>query len=417
MRMCVEQGLHTEHNSVGLRPPESQLRHRVFWLSYVMDRYSCITVNRPFSISDSDIEVPLPDDMDDIVSTQALLSNLMVPRDNQTINRPTQMSIALFTIRLRQISSNIHSEFASIVAANREAGPRSKGRFRSTGKIHLMLQRFTSELNEWRSSAPCFESPICLYERGEWADLMHARETFHLVRRAMDVAPKHEGKPSRTLLRLCHTSAIRVISVYSDLYERSLVTFTRSYFQMLFAAGLSLLYCGSTVSMDDTSLADECSHALSQCQMTLSDMVLELPAAGQYVAIFEALNRHISSLLRPALSRADLSQHQGPTVSRPADVTSNALGYATSNAFRYCDSPAGYDAGQHHDRVAGEFGGSGDPMDTSTVAPRDWENTESADFVVDPDYSFDHNTWDWGMLNDYSMWNVGQFALGDAIFF
>ena len=56
MRQCIEQGLH--------RPPpthlpllEREMRRRLFWTCYCLDRQVSIILGRPFAISDRDIDV------------------------------------------------------------------------------------------------------------------------------------------------------------------------------------------------------------------------------------------------------------------------------------------------------------------------------------------------------------------------
>lgn len=40
------------------------MRRRIFWSAYVLERMLAITLGRPPSIGDHDIDIPMPDDVD-----------------------------------------------------------------------------------------------------------------------------------------------------------------------------------------------------------------------------------------------------------------------------------------------------------------------------------------------------------------
>lgn len=62
MRICSELGLHRKivHRQALLRSFHGDLRERLFWAVYVLDRMVCSTLQRPVSIPDAAIDVSLP---------------------------------------------------------------------------------------------------------------------------------------------------------------------------------------------------------------------------------------------------------------------------------------------------------------------------------------------------------------------
>lgn len=74
MRSCLELGLHREIRGGKLLDPLLiDLRRRVFWVAYVMDRSICSTLQRPLSIPDLAIDTLLPSVLDDyFISPQGL---------------------------------------------------------------------------------------------------------------------------------------------------------------------------------------------------------------------------------------------------------------------------------------------------------------------------------------------------------
>ncbi|KAL4908668.1 hypothetical protein BDW74DRAFT_188575 [Aspergillus multicolor] len=294
MRLCIEQGLH--------KPPTTrksllheQLERRVFWECYIIDRYSSITLDRPLAIADRDIRVLLPVDANDeqLEAAEGSIPDLDVFQVTPlTQTGHTELSVFFTSIRHRQITSKIHNLF------------QFKGRsdnapsITATGRVYTNLYRLLAELNIWRQSVPVFERPQCVYETQDWFDLRWMRERLILVRKAMDLVPKRGNSPPRDLLSLCLENATQIIAIFCRLYGSQEITYTRSYFQTLFTAGLSVVFCLSNLADSASGVVDQAMDALAQCEHTLKELGRVLPDAAQYVAVYEALYRHISQKLR-----------------------------------------------------------------------------------------------------------------------
>jgi hypothetical protein len=416
IRMCVEQGLHRQQeapSSGGLL--QEQMRRRVFWICYMMDRYSSITLNRPFAISDTDIDVGPAADTDDqqLSMAEQSVHSLDELTSQQTTLVASEMSAFIAGVRLRQISSRIHRYFTDTLNAQTSARTGHDDLFLATGHIHVALQGFLAELDSWRASAPVYEAPTCLFERGQWYDLLQAREAFNLLRRAVDVAPKRDGAPSSILLTQCQVSAVRVIELYSEMYGRSIATYTRSYFQLMFTAGLSLLYCGSVLSKKGSSSVEQCSRALEQCRTTLTNMTVDLPDARHYVAVFDALYRHISQNLNQVLQKNGPSQQDPssrPLLSNETPASSTNIPYAdpmtsgTEGATNNGGFHGSYNEGHYpQDAVESFF-----PMSIPPIIG-DGQNY----FTTEGQSVMNSEIWNWDMLNDEALWNVGQYVVGD----
>lgn len=298
MRMCIEQNLHR------LPLPTSrtdllheQLQRRVFWECYMIDRYSSITLDRPVAIPDISIQVGFPADADDEEIEAAERSGSFTDLDSYCAvsalasapgARKTEMSVFLACLRLRQITSRIHSEFGEKTAYS-NAGKSVKAR----GSIYSKLDRLLDQLQQWRCSSPVFEDPRCLYEMQEWHHLLYLRERLLLVRKAIDLVPKRNSSPPRDLLSLCLNSAVDAITIFCRLFQDKKITFTRSYFQMLFTAGLSVMFCLSVVRDFDLETVITGTQSVAICESALKQMVEELPDAKRYVAVFEALRAYV----------------------------------------------------------------------------------------------------------------------------
>lgn len=319
MRMCVEQGLHKKRASKANLLDE-QLRRRVFWICYVMDRYSSYTLNRPLAITDQEIQISMPIHADDcgIIAASELGLDLDTFFQTHGASSPNEMTVALCCIRLRQISSRIHTQTSQLLRACSSALSQQET-FLASGRVHAMIDNFIGELKTWRTSAPSFDNPRCLYERQEWFDLLEAREKLLLVRKAVDLAPKRNGVPSHDMLMLCLQCAIRTILLYADLFRGSMITCTRSYFQTMFAAGLSILFCISVSADLRTPHIKEGRRALLECEETLKQMAAQLPDASPYATVFEVMHR----LVLEKLHHIEASGLSAPASPKPVDLTSH----------------------------------------------------------------------------------------------
>jgi hypothetical protein len=300
MRMCIEQNLHkpppTSRKSTLL---EEQLERRVFWESYMIDRYSSITLDRPFAITDNAIQIGLPADANDEELEAAEMSgsfqdlNSFCAASSLTavatiMKRTTEMSVFSACVRLRQITSKIHSTFQE-----KAINGSDRSSITARGAVYSNLDRLLHDLQAWRRSAPRFESPSCLYEMQEWYDLLCLRERLLLSRKALDLVPKPKNVPPRDLVTLCLQCAVGAITGFCQLFERKKITFTRSYFQMLFTGGLSIMFCLSVVRDYDSDTILGAINAITQGEAALKQMGEELPDAKRYVAVYEALGANV----------------------------------------------------------------------------------------------------------------------------
>lgn len=275
------------------------------WECYILDRYSSGILARPFAIADEDICVELPILADDDALKAANVTSLS-DLTNIAPSRPTEVSVFVFYIRLRQISSRIHTEFYN----GRKSTSRSAGGtptpFTSAGYVQMKVHDFLAELETWRQTAPIFTAPQSLYERPEWYGFLMEKEQLILLRGAIHTAPKlSNNSPPMDLLMLSLRSAISAIKLYSDMLEKSQITWTRSYFQNIFTAGLSILFCLNLhpeFEQDPSETAELApSNALQICSQVLHSFEKEMPDVRSFAIVFDELKELVArKLQKPA---------------------------------------------------------------------------------------------------------------------
>ena len=296
MRQCIEWGLHLGAQK-GLNPLKEQHQRRIFWECYVHDRYSSGILGRPFAILESEITMPLPIDAGDetiITSGAAGLENVPIT----TNTHPSELSVNLFCIKLRRISSRIHSAFYNgrkPASYSTLDGSRTPD-FRSIGNVYSSFSQFHGELDALRMSAPVFSAPSCLYERSEWHDFMYEKDRLLLARGAMHNIPARQFSGASILNeipRACYQSATRVIELYADLQNKKAITWTRSYFQVIFTAGLTIIYCAILDVLNEQrgypGMDMKTLHALDTCSSLLDYFKEKMPDAASFSTVFSVI--------------------------------------------------------------------------------------------------------------------------------
>ncbi|KAJ5750657.1 hypothetical protein N7533_007685 [Penicillium manginii] len=79
MRTAIDLGLHRKANEINMDPFTTQMRRRLFWTVYYLERVVSMSLGRPFSISDRHIDLDLPIDVDDDIQDPALLTASQTP--------------------------------------------------------------------------------------------------------------------------------------------------------------------------------------------------------------------------------------------------------------------------------------------------------------------------------------------------
>ncbi|THW72504.1 hypothetical protein D6D19_06454 [Aureobasidium pullulans] len=285
MRACIEMEFHLPL-IIPSRSPDLDKQHnqRIFWECYQLDRYSSTTLGRPFAIADHDIEVDLPsstglDTPDSSISVSTFATS-------------SDLSVFIYSVQLRQITSRIRSKLLSM-SSNSHDHHRS---FMATGEIYTSLHKFLAELDHWRASAPRYEQPSCLYESQEWYDFLLEKDKLFLMRGGVNILFKSRRGVSQDIMRLWGRCATRVVELYASLYRAGRITYTRSYFQMLFHAGLSVILCVSSEAKSRTGagrLIPDFDATLSVCGNVLDSISEKMPDARGYAVVFESMRKSV----------------------------------------------------------------------------------------------------------------------------
>lgn len=295
MRQCIDLGYHRPP-AIPIFPLEEQKRRRIFWGCYVLDRQSSAILGRPFAIADEDITVSLPVVANDEVIKSNGVTDLSILHDAPS-EMPTEMSVFVFFIKLRRISSRIQCDFYNAGRHRSRTGSSTPSSVTAAGHTQNKVHQYLQELESWRLEAPIFAEPSMLYERQEWYDFLLEKDKLVLLRGSIHSAPKQRsGMPSLHLLKLCIQSAAKSIELYANMFYHGHITWSRTYFQAIFSAGLSIVYCLSFGRKILDHLIDTQPYwtALELCSDILAHFKREMPDAGVLSIIFAEMKQRVA---------------------------------------------------------------------------------------------------------------------------
>ncbi|KAK9472498.1 fungal-specific transcription factor domain-containing protein [Dipodascopsis tothii] len=238
LRLCVDLGLHVEGGikawsgtNVSQRPgtkegeafdaPTLDLRRRLFWCTYAMDRQVCVYLGRPFGIADNSIRVPFPSELDDVFITTDKIVN---PPENTP---PSYKTVAVHIFQIRRLQSEVQT-----ILYERAELPR---RFATLKEWQIQMAR---RLEDWYASTPkSTEEMNCNF------NLYFIDLNYHQTRLLLHGISPAIPRPSVEAFFIISDASEKIIRAYRQLHRERNINYTWMAVHNLFMAGTSYLYC------------------------------------------------------------------------------------------------------------------------------------------------------------------------------
>ncbi|KAF7191150.1 Protein STB5 [Pseudocercospora fuligena] len=287
--LCVQMDLHRSPNK-RLSAAEEQQRRILFWESYILDRHCSTILGRPFAIADEEIDVALPINASPITLQGLGDGNLEQHAGSTDSSAPEPVAVFIAFIKLRQLSSRIHTAFFTPKMKSCGSQTPSHKRMLLLGEQYSTYSQLSHELNLWRSSAPIFARTETFYQSQEWYDFLLQKERLLLVRGIM--AALKSASPPEDLRQACCECAAEVVRLFGSMYWTQRINCTRHYFQILLIAGLLLAYHSpSTVNGDDEERlnAPQTARTLAACSNLLESLGAQMLDALPYSTVFNVI--------------------------------------------------------------------------------------------------------------------------------
>ncbi|KAK9466780.1 fungal-specific transcription factor domain-containing protein [Lipomyces arxii] len=295
LRLCVDLGLHVEGgvkswSGTNIAPKNGQgslkeservsarildLRRRLFWCTYAMDRQVCVYLGRPFGIADNSIKVPFPSDLDDVFITTRGITN--PPEDTP----PSYKQVAVHIFQIRRLQSEVQT-----ILYERAELPR---RFATLKEWQTNMAR---RLEEWNNSAPKSAKDMNCNFNLYFLDLNY-EQTRLLLHGISPAIPR----PSVEAFFIIADASEKVIRAYRQLHREKNINYTWMAVHNLFMAGTSYLYClYHSKEVRSRTRMDVIDFNTMACIHVLTAMVDKCDAASGCRDTFELLTAAILRL-------------------------------------------------------------------------------------------------------------------------
>lgn len=280
---CVELGLHRA-NAPTRTPREIELRRRVFWACYCLDRTTSLLLGRTFGIADRDINVELPSASAEFWDLTSVGSP---PAEGEGVGWSNILPF-IHIVRLRKLQSKIHRTVFRVDKDVLTTDPTERAR------LDKKIDTINKALDDWAAQIP---NPPRDAKCITW--MYDPENAYHHDSRDFFTLQYHKAVLSlfTALLPTLSTrdprfisgakSAARVCTAYKRLNQQKTLSYMITGLHSCFIAGLTLVYC---LWRDASLFSYQALEAVRACSLCLTIFGEKWPGAVKYRDIFDALS-------------------------------------------------------------------------------------------------------------------------------
>ncbi|KAE8382480.1 fungal-specific transcription factor domain-containing protein [Aspergillus bertholletiae] len=294
VRYAVELGMHRNIKCGGPRaqdPYRMEIRRRVFWSAYVLDRAVSLTLGRPFALSENDIDVDLPFALEQIPIRPKDIQYLdfsVAPADQKAAD----LSSFVHLCRLRRLESRIKQELYS---------PNSLPATQDYS-YDTTIDALRQELLNWLDSIPFkytsenqLPDGYSVYDTPEFFRIQYSKALRMLLQhRITQVSYEANSPKDKEYLTLSARAAGDICQYYRTLHQRRPLGWNFLALHSIFTAGLTLLYC-IWAEREHADLARF--EDIRSCSNVLFAISERWPTATKFRDIFEILAKRMIDLV------------------------------------------------------------------------------------------------------------------------
>ncbi|OAP58966.1 hypothetical protein AYL99_06263 [Fonsecaea erecta] len=275
--IAIDLGLHRKGKPDTWRTIDDEMRKRIFWSCYAFDVQVSMPLGRPTGISDRDIDIPLPLEVEEHVSDPELLAKANGAEPTRAPDTGTPMSAFNHIVRLRKIESEVQQTVYRVDRS--EQTPTEE------------VERILAKLGRWQTLIPRDAYTATDQENVPFDGVDYYMIFFWKCVRLL-LYPQIAGFGSNPrYLKPCATACGNLCQTYKRLHQSMSIAYSMMSLQSVFMAGITLVYCvwASPQEFSMASVNDD----VSACSVVLFVMVerLRTVTAKKYRDAFE-LVRH-----------------------------------------------------------------------------------------------------------------------------
>lgn len=312
MRLCIDLGLHNEsgspttrtrakafsrdsnvlsasnahlHNRSDYDPATLDLRRRLFWCTYALDRQVCVYLGRPVGIPDYCVKVSFPSELDDALIVDSSFGTPSSKITDYSLEKSTSSSyktISLMFFKIRRIQSEIQRILYDCAQLGRE--------FSSLDEWRAVM---AIKLENWHNECPKSRKRMnCNFNLG-FIELNYYQTRLLLF----GLCPADTSPTSLRGYLIIAESGEQVIKKYHELHNKKCINYTWVAVHNLFMAGTSYLYAlYHSPEVRSNTTIEEIEFNTTACTSILSSMIDRCDAALSCRDTFKILTEAILKL-------------------------------------------------------------------------------------------------------------------------
>ncbi|RFU30446.1 hypothetical protein B7463_g5916, partial [Scytalidium lignicola] len=217
MRTCIELGLHREMHYNNISPYKGQVRRRLFWSVYFLERVVALSLGRPYSISDRDIDTNLPCDFDDSIHDDIFISEIL---KNPSETRPaSNLTMFIALIQLKRLESQIQTNIYRVD--------------KPVSSLFLEVNPLLSAIQDWERSLPSLTE-----SEDDYLHLQYNKAVRLLLQPFLGILD-----PADKLVGICLHASGQICEIFKRLHQRDSYGHSFIAVHSIFLAGITICYC------------------------------------------------------------------------------------------------------------------------------------------------------------------------------
>lgn len=271
LRLTVDLGLHTEKLNHQFSPFLKDLRRRLFWCAYSLDRQICIYLGRPFGLPEESITTKFPVDMDDCLINVDELYDYTI----QSNSLPSYKTISINFFKIRKIQA----EVLQVLYFSSSQLPRQDI------NLNQWKERINNQLENWFKLIPLKTSRK---SNSDFNFEFFKLNYYHTKLLLFGVTPKN-NKINEKTIKILFDASKGIINCYFELYKSKMINYTWAAVHNLFMAGISFFYSIYKSNSKLIKLSDF--EEYNKIVLKILNSLIEIcDAASSCLEIFEILS-------------------------------------------------------------------------------------------------------------------------------
>ncbi|SCU86668.1 LAME_0D07162g1_1 [Lachancea meyersii CBS 8951] len=279
LRLAVDLGLHAEKLNQNYDPFTRDMRRRLFWCTYCLDRQICAFFGRPFGIPDENVTSVFPSSLDDALITTAVDDIEDYSEAKSAMASYKCVAIAFFKVR------KLQADIVQGLYTQRKLPSGFRG-------LPEWREHMNSRLDDW------FQKQVPKTARKMNCDFrieLFQLELFHSKVLLYGLCPKCMSLDDHGYKMVYHSTK-GIIDVYYKLCNEDSIMYTWVAVHTLFMSGVTFLYVLHNAGVDLGDTIADAEKTCVQLVHVLERLVGKCEAAKKGSIIFKVLSAAILKL-------------------------------------------------------------------------------------------------------------------------